>query len=342
MIHVLEPRYKLPSRTHFSEKVIPSLWKKVEDRVRKRLQTADSIAITTDSWTSRATENYVAVTAHFINSNWQVENYTLETKLFSDSHTAQNLASGLHDTVTSWQLERNGKGPAISTDNASNIVRAVKDSGLSPHVGCFAHTLNLATQRGLKVSQVDRLLGRVRRVVTFFHKSTSATSILKVMQEKLDLPNHKLLMDVPTSQKHPTVSLIHPLKEMLLRQLEVLPSDNMLVSDIKSAISNDLKQRYTDENILGFLLQASALDPRFKSLPYLDDRSRCAVYDNIQSAAELLQSDSSCQNVTVKSEPDETPTSSQASEATTIDVPVLPSLSTLGEGEPPLKVKKEN
>lgn len=216
------------------------------------------------------------------------------------------MASGLHDTITtSWELGRNGKGPAISTDNASNIVRAVKDSGLSPHVGCFAHTLNLATQRGLKVSQVDRLLGRVRRAVTFFHKSTSASSILKVMQEKLDLPKHKLLMDVPTrwnssfdmceryleqqvavyatllevkksvkdivtlsesdlqnieevikilkplktvttlmcSQKHPTVSLIHPLKEMLLRQLEVLPSDNMLVSDIKTAISNDLKPR---------------------------------------------------------------------------------------------------
>lgn len=43
------------------------------------------------------------------------------------------------------------------------------------------------------------------------------------------------------------------------------------------------------------------------------------------------------QNVTVKSEPNDTPTCSQA----TMNVPVLPSLPRLEEGEPPLKVKKE-
>lgn len=80
MISTLEPRYKLPCRTHFSEKVVPALLKKVTDRVKMQLNSAESIAITTDSWTSRATENYVAVTAHFINKDWKVENYTLETK----------------------------------------------------------------------------------------------------------------------------------------------------------------------------------------------------------------------------------------------------------------------
>ena len=122
----------------------------------------------------------------------------LKQKKIDESHTAEHLADALKDTSARWQLERDGKGPAVTTDNASNIVRAVKESGLNPHVGCFAHTLNLATQRGLKVSQVDKLLGRVRRVVTFFHKSTSATSVLKLMQAKLDLPEHRLLMDVPT------------------------------------------------------------------------------------------------------------------------------------------------
>lgn len=176
---------------------------------------------------------------------------------------------------------------------------------MGPHIGCFAHTINLATQRGLKTPQADRLLGRVRRVVTYFHKSTSATSSLNNMQSKLDVPQHKLLLDVRTrwnssfdmceryleqhapvyaalvklkkfgdvvtlsendvqkiqelvtilkplktvttmmcNQKHPTASLTHPLKEMLLKHLEISPSDNPLVSDIKKAISSDLKPRY--------------------------------------------------------------------------------------------------
>ncbi|KAK6186650.1 hypothetical protein SNE40_005936 [Patella caerulea] len=95
-------------------------------RVKRQLQEADTISITTDAWTSRATENYVAVTAHFIDNDWHVQNYTLETKQFSQSHTAENLAASLMLTISEWNLTRNERGPAIATDNASNIVKAVK------------------------------------------------------------------------------------------------------------------------------------------------------------------------------------------------------------------------
>ena len=42
-----------------------------------------------------------------------------------------------------------GRGPAIATDNASNIVYVVKEAGLKPKVTCLP-TLNIATQHGLK------------------------------------------------------------------------------------------------------------------------------------------------------------------------------------------------
>ncbi|WAR31209.1 hypothetical protein MAR_033751, partial [Mya arenaria] len=196
-----------------------------------------------------------------INNDWQDQNYSLETKHFGKTHSAVNLANCLMETVTQWQLERNDKGPAITTDNASNIFQAVKESGLGQHIGCFAHTINLATQRWLKIPQMNRLLGRVRRVKTYFYKSTSAKSCLKLTQTILDIAQHELLLGVPTRrdsclntfkrlttmicrQKHPTVSLIHPLKDMLLRHLEVTPYDHRLLSDIKTAISSDLKPNY--------------------------------------------------------------------------------------------------
>ncbi|KAH3734330.1 hypothetical protein DPMN_040769 [Dreissena polymorpha] len=47
------------------------------------------------------------------------------------------------------------------------------------------------------------------------------------------------------SQTHPTVTLIHPLKEMLLRQLEVQPSESTMALEIKKAINSDLKPRLT-------------------------------------------------------------------------------------------------
>jgi hypothetical protein len=45
---------------------------------------------------------------------------------------------------------------------------------------------------------MDILLGRVRREVLLFHKSTTATSNLKRIQARLELPQHKLLIDVHT------------------------------------------------------------------------------------------------------------------------------------------------
>lgn len=66
-------------------------------------------------------------------------------------------------------------------------------AGFHPHIRCVAHTLNLATQRGLQVPLMERLLGRIRRVVSFFHKSTTAMALLRSKQTILELPQHKLI-----------------------------------------------------------------------------------------------------------------------------------------------------
>ena len=56
MIKVIEPRYQLPSRPHFSQKIIQrSLYEKTKSAVTQDLSSASSIALTTDGWTSRAT-----------------------------------------------------------------------------------------------------------------------------------------------------------------------------------------------------------------------------------------------------------------------------------------------
>ena len=81
------------------------------------------------------------------------------------------------------------------------------------HVGCFAHILNLASQAALKVV---RLLGRVRHITSFFHRSTTASHKLKEKQRLLGLPVHKLVTDVVT-RWNSTV-------EMLDRFLEQQPA----------------------------------------------------------------------------------------------------------------------
>lgn len=197
MINTLDPRYNIPCRTHFSEKVIPSLYKEVKEMVETKIESAPFVALTTDSWTSRATQSYNTITAHVIDNDWNINSYVLETTIMTESHTSENISEYLTDAIARWNLKRAGKNPSLTTDNAANIVNAAKLCNLT-HVGCFAHTINLASQKGLRVSQMDRLLGRVRRIVSFFHRSTSAAAVLRAKQALLSIPSHKLVNDVPT------------------------------------------------------------------------------------------------------------------------------------------------
>lgn len=196
MIDVLEPRYSVPTRQHFSEKIIPELYAETRRDIELAIAKADHIAITTDGWTSRATVSYNTITGHFIDSSWSMRNPVLQTLPMYESHTGVNIGTVLKEAMATWGIK--GANVPVVSDNASNMVIAVKESGLGPHIRCFAHTLNLGTQRGLKTDKVARLLGKVRRVVSFFHRSSVAANILKQKQKMLGLPIHKLLMDVPT------------------------------------------------------------------------------------------------------------------------------------------------
>lgn len=130
-------------------------------------------------------------------SDWNMKSYVLQTIHLDVSHTGVNIGNVLKEALTEWKLPTEHE-VALVTDNASNMEIAAKTADLHPHIGCFAHTVNLACQRGLKVSALGRLLGRIRKVVSYFHRSTTATAVLKSKQQLLSLPIHKLVQDVQT------------------------------------------------------------------------------------------------------------------------------------------------
>ncbi len=70
LLSVLEPRYQLPSRPHFSQNVLPHLYSEVRAKLVEDLSDAKFIALTTDGWTSRVTQSFMTITAHDITDNW--------------------------------------------------------------------------------------------------------------------------------------------------------------------------------------------------------------------------------------------------------------------------------
>jgi len=352
LLHTLEPKYTIPSRAHFTRTVVPTLYKESKANVGQTLNEAESIAITTDGWTSRSTQSYITITAHVINSDWEMESVVLQTRPLFESHTGVNIAKVLQAAVTDWELKRANHSIAIVTDNARNMDVAVREAGLEPHIKCFAHTINLATQAGLGVARVSRLLGRVRRVAAFFHRSSTATAVLASKQKLLQLPLHKLIMDVTTrwnstldmldryleqqaaiaaaltspgmrqnardidtldssdirdaedlvkllkplktattvlcDEKSPTVSLIVPLKSMIQQSMAPNDDDSTAMANTKSTILNNISGRYSGD-AYNYLLESTALDPRFRTLPQLDHNQREAVFLRVQEKAKQLQ-----------------------------------------------------
>ena len=57
-----EPRYSVPSRSYYKDTFIPKLYEKTKSDIISELQDAvGSVSITTDCWTSHATEAYMDI-----------------------------------------------------------------------------------------------------------------------------------------------------------------------------------------------------------------------------------------------------------------------------------------
>ena len=64
LLSFLEPEYKVPSHQTITRRM-SKMYEEVKEEMEKTLDEISDVAITTDAWTSLATESYVTVTFHF-------------------------------------------------------------------------------------------------------------------------------------------------------------------------------------------------------------------------------------------------------------------------------------
>lgn len=171
--------------------IIPKLHEQTRQVIVKELSETAYVVLTSDAWTSRATASFLTVTAHYITLEWEMRSVVLQTRPLYESHTKEYLSK--------WKLERCSSTIPVTTDNAKNMVNAVNATAkLRPQIGRFARTVHLSAKRAVSVNQVSRPLGTIRKVVGFFHQSTTATHALTVKQEMLQLPVPKLVHKIST------------------------------------------------------------------------------------------------------------------------------------------------
>ncbi len=86
----------------------------------------------------------------------------------------------------------------------------------------------------------------------------------------------KTATTIMCEEERPTVSVIAPLQAKLLEHFTVTAKDSSVITEMKQAMAKDLKHRYVD--VRQVLYSTSALDLRFKKLPFLSEEERDATF----------------------------------------------------------------
>lgn len=193
---MLCPNYKVPSRKTLSNNLLEQLYQSSRDFIQEELSHVNFICITTDSWTSSNNENFTAITAHYLiieELQLTLKSRLLDCFSYDEKHTAQNISTLLADKFDEWNIQE--KIVCVVSDNAANIIAAVREGGWKSQ-RCFAHSINLLVQNGLKA--IDSVLEKLKAIVAFFKRSSTALAKLKKTQIQMGLPELKLIQDVRT------------------------------------------------------------------------------------------------------------------------------------------------
>ncbi|XP_011686386.1 PREDICTED: zinc finger BED domain-containing protein 1-like [Wasmannia auropunctata] len=194
----IEPGYVVPATKTILSR-LQLIYDEVKTCVQREMQRDNaSISCSTDIWTSLSQDAYLSVTAHYIDKEkWELRHYTLCTIGLEERHTAENIALGLEMIFSDWDVEH--QIFTLVHDNAANMINAGEIlQNTREHIGCAAHTLQLAVNDALQLEEIECIIQKARKIVGHFKHSALATQELHNTQIKLNFPEEALIQSCPT------------------------------------------------------------------------------------------------------------------------------------------------
>ena len=197
LLRVLEPRYHLPSRKYFVDKVLPLVHDDVKTRVKTETARVSHFSFTTDAWSASCGGcSLLSLTAHWLTEEFVKKSAVPHVQPLEESHTGEYLAQVYKKMLTGWEINQD-QVHLVLWDNAANMAKAMREAAL-PSLGCFAHTLQLVVDDGVLSQRAVMDVLAVCSIVGHFRHSSLAYSRLNSIQEHLGLPQHHLQQDVRT------------------------------------------------------------------------------------------------------------------------------------------------
>ncbi|XP_043266731.1 E3 SUMO-protein ligase ZBED1-like [Venturia canescens] len=172
------PLYSMPGRKSITKK-LEEKYEYLVECEKEKLKTIDYFSVTSDVWTDVLnTISYLGVTLHY-EFDKELQSTTVGVTELTERHTAEVIGGWLKNILQEWRIDDN-KIVAIITDNASNMKKAVKDFfGLTKHISCFAHSINLVAEDTMDFNEATTLCMKIKKIVTYFKQSTIAADELR-------------------------------------------------------------------------------------------------------------------------------------------------------------------
>lgn len=125
-----------------------------QEEVLKSLPVGVKVSLALDCWTSPFMDAFMAVTAYFLDQNWEYREVLLGFEPIFGSHTGMNLSVVVMDILQKYKLT--DRVLAVTTDNASNNTTLLEklqdcielleldDDATVVHIPCLAHVIQLS------------------------------------------------------------------------------------------------------------------------------------------------------------------------------------------------------
>ncbi|XP_017892603.1 uncharacterized protein LOC108632479 [Ceratina calcarata] len=155
-----------------------------------------------DFWTNNHTKTtFYTITAHYL-KDWKLVNRILFTMEFPEHRkTVDNIKRELVTRFAELGISpRIMKKITFTTDQGSNIVKALKDNGNEP-INCAAHLINCALKHGFKedeteeLTQVTCLLEQTKNIVAYMKRTGYVFRLPLTLHQKTEVRwNSKIKM----------------------------------------------------------------------------------------------------------------------------------------------------
>ena len=148
--------------------------------VRSKMNGAKYFAATTDLWTSCNNHPYLSFTVYFIDDDWLLQSFCLDTVPLFEDHTGQNIAEAIGDILENWGL------------NGSNFVAGMAILECT-RISCIGHNLDVAINKSLNIALVQRAIKRCHTLIELFNRSWKKNRDLCQKKNELGMKQHKLI-----------------------------------------------------------------------------------------------------------------------------------------------------